>query len=407
MKKLKKTAAFGLAAAMCASMALPAFAGSTNVATAGGTTTFDKYLVMDESANVPVATFNYTIAAGTAKAYDVDGHEVQVLAGVGTPTISNGGAISFSASDTTILEANKEPNDLVKNLEEGQKYAKKTATVDFTGCSFPEPGIYRYVITESGTNQGVTNDSDLTRYLDVYVVNSAADENTDATTTLSVLGYVLHADDSVVGMGGDNGSDGTDPTGKKQGFTNTYATESLYISKTVKGNQASADKYFEITVDISDAVVGTVYGVNLTGADATSATNSATIAANSGKTNPAEITVGAGGKVTQKFYLQGGQYIEISGLAPGTQVSVVENEEDYQPSVEVSGDATANVEENGADVVINATTTEDNEVRLTNTRQGAIPTGVIVSFLPYAALIGLGVLGFAVTKNKKEEKPEA
>ena len=55
----------------------------------GGSTVFDKYLVMDQEANVPNASFTYTIEPGTAKNYDVDNKKVQVLAGVGTPTMTD------------------------------------------------------------------------------------------------------------------------------------------------------------------------------------------------------------------------------------------------------------------------------------------------------------------------------
>ena len=45
-------------------------------------TTFDKFLVMDQQANVPNATFTYTVTAGAAKDYNVEGKNFQVLAGV-------------------------------------------------------------------------------------------------------------------------------------------------------------------------------------------------------------------------------------------------------------------------------------------------------------------------------------
>lgn len=156
-----------------------------------------------------------------------------------------------------------------------------------------------YIVTESGTNQAVTNDADATRVVDVYV-NDASDNAEDRTVSidykLKIAGYVLHsnADDAPdVSLGENNGSTGSYVGTKSQGFTNSYDTSDIFIAKHVSGNQASRDKYFEFTVKITDAVPGTVYDVDLSDADATTKANAATITANEGKTNPATLTVGA------------------------------------------------------------------------------------------------------------------
>ena len=67
MKKGKKlNTASALSAVLMAGAimnAVPAFAATTPVA--GTTTTFDKYLVMKKNANVPNATFSYTVSIPT------------------------------------------------------------------------------------------------------------------------------------------------------------------------------------------------------------------------------------------------------------------------------------------------------------------------------------------------------
>lgn len=68
---------------MCCSM--PVMAAGTNYsAEIGGTktTSFDKYLVMDDEAEVPNVSFTYTVSSGTANSYTVDGKKFEVLAGV-------------------------------------------------------------------------------------------------------------------------------------------------------------------------------------------------------------------------------------------------------------------------------------------------------------------------------------
>ena len=173
---------------MTALMAATAFAGvGTPVLAAAGTnygttiegtktTTFDKFLVMDKQANVPNATFTYAVTAGNAKAYDVAGKKFQVLAGVDADKITMagvGGTAEAAAAANTIVFRQGDGSDThdttkdayVKDLAAGKKYALKTATLDFSAVQFTEPGVYRYIITEDGTNQGITNDADLHEFL--------------------------------------------------------------------------------------------------------------------------------------------------------------------------------------------------------------------------------------------------
>ena len=65
-------------------------AGSRYSSAIGGnkTTTFDKYLVMREGTEVPNASFQFTIAPGTAQSYDLASGKLEVLSGIGTPTIT-------------------------------------------------------------------------------------------------------------------------------------------------------------------------------------------------------------------------------------------------------------------------------------------------------------------------------
>ena len=402
--------AIALASAMTMSMGTPVFAlqlpnvpneYSTEI---GGTktTTFDKYLVMDEQAEVPNASFTYAVTAGAAKAYDVAGKKFAVLAGVDADKVTmagvgtkTAGTITYKPGDETLNDANA----LVKDYDNlTEKYAKKTATLDFSACRFTEPGIYRYIVTESGTNQAVTNDADATRVVDVYV-NDASGEGENK---LTIAGYVLHSSaDEDITLGENNGSTDTNVASKSQGFTNSYDTSDILISKMVSGNQASRDKYFEFTVNITDAVPGTVYDVDLSRADATTKTNAATITANEGKTNPATLTVGADGTVTQKFYLAHNQAIVIQGVAKDSKYKVTENAEDYKST---PADAIDNTEGRG-DATSGTVASQNIRTGYMNTRDGVIPTGVIMTVAPFAAVTLLGGAG-AVTMVMKKKKSE-
>ena len=364
-------------------------AGTDYSGTIGGTktTTFDKYLVMDADANVPNASFTYAITAGTAKAAG-DG-TLAILAGVDADKVTMSGVdtssantIAYTSNDST----SKDVNTLVKNYDNTtEKYAKKTATLDFSACAFTEPGIYRYIITESGTNQAITNDELLTRVVDVYVQDASDGDG----KKLEVAGYVLHTSES------DMKADGTDPDGKSQGFTNEYDTSDLTFRKEVSGNQASRDKYFEYTVEISGAVAGTVYDVDLTNADATSGTNAATIDANKSKTNPTSITVDENGTATAKFYLQHGQEIKICGIAKNTTYNVTENKEDYT--------STAAGVTNYTDSTNGKVASTDIKTSYLNERAGVIPTGVIMTVAPFVLVTLLAVAGMVIIKSHRRK----
>lgn len=373
------------------------FAAGTNYGTIEGTktTTFDKYLVMDSQANVPNAKFSYTVTAGAVKAYNVEGNKFQVLSGVDADKITMAGVgtttantIAYTPGDTT---ANDE-NTKVKNYDKTkEKYALKTATLDFSKVQFTEPGVYRYIITESGTNQAITNDANLTRVLDVYV----NDASTETEKKLTIAGYVLHASEDEITSGEDLGTTETNPEGKSQGFTNEYDTSDLTFKKEVAGNQASHDKYFKFTVKITDAVKGTVYTVDVAGADNQSGTNDATITENAGKENVKTMTVEEDGTISHDFYLQHGQEIKIQGIAKGSTYTVTENKEDYKSE--------AAAVENYKDPTTGTVASADLKTSYLNTRNGAIPTGVIMTVAPFAAVTLLGAAGMVTIKMRKKE----
>lgn len=427
------------------------------------TTAFDKYLVMDEGANVPNTTFEYTIRAGDERIYSLDNKTIQVYPGptpssivlsgtdvtdpADTTTGTNDFTVAFKQADTAsaVLFASKPDTDYVKNLTDGEKYVKKTITLSFANVEFDEPGVYRYIITEENTAaQGITYDSDSTRVLDVYVEDDGG--------TLKVSNYVLHATDATITMNDTTyGSDGEVITGsttetpadetsdyKSQGFTNDYSSYDLTFSKAVTGNQASKDKYFKFTLKIENAVAGTQFDVSYsepsTGASdnlnygnadqvikvgADGKPNRATTVISAETTQPPTLTVGSDGTVTQEFYLHHGQNIVVRGLALGTTYTIKENPEDYTPTGSVTGDTKTgdSATETGSDITFDVATyslsdtyiKDDAVAAFTNKRQGAIPTGVLLSVAAPAG-IGAAVLGgiifLAVKRSKKDDEDE-
>ena len=419
MKKrtIAKTGATMLTMAMLLNGTTVFAAGTNYGATIEGTktTTFEKYLLMDTQANVPNATFTYAVTAGNAKAYDVDGKKFQVLAGVDADKVTMAG-VGEGAEANKIVFKQGDGSDTrdtttdayVKDLTEGKKYALKTATLDFSKVQFTEPGVYRYIITEDGTNQAITNDADLTRVLDVYV-NDASTTDTDGNLTkkLTIAGYVLHSnenDEPDVAAGENFGSAGSYTDKKSQGFTNSYDTSDLTLRKEVTGNQASRDKYFEFTLNIDKAQPNTKYDVVIADADATSKTNAATISENAGKTNVTSITTGEDGKATAKFYLQHGQQVTVQGIAKDTTYALTENAEDYKSTANIATTPVVTIKEDTDSAGVNGTiASKDLTTGYLNTRDGVIPTGVIMTVAPFAAVTLLGAAGMVTIKMRKKE----
>ena len=383
----------------------------------GTSCNFNKYLIMDAGDSVPNATFSFTVAPGTARSADTaDNSVMQVLAGVGTPTIAD---VTFAPSDSTATAAGTNIDvartqedrtgtagtDTVQ-LDSGEKYATKQAAVDFSSVSFNEPGIYRYIITETANADhaaaGIIHDTDTDRVLDVYV--------TDNGGTLEVSAYVLHTDDEDVAIGNSMGSADVAAAGealedKTDGFTNEYTSKDLKVEKEVSGNQASRDKYFEFTVTATNVTDADSYVVSLAddndantndgSADAKSGTTAATIEANQDKTNPTTVT-GAQLKEGVKFYLHHNQSVVVRGLPLNANYTVTENAEDYASEVK-SGDT------NSGTIGTVAGENKMATAGFTNTRNGVIPTGVMLTVVPGVAIVAVALVGLIALKRKKDE----
>lgn len=380
----------------------------TEVTGTNNATTFEKYLVLDKNAEVPNVEFKFSIAPGEGK--PATDSTVAILPGVGNPVISNDGKAVFALGDTTILAGSPEASAAVQNLDANEKYAVKSLSIDFSGVTFTEPGIYRYIITEDTTDpiQGIIYDSDSTRVLDVYVVD-VTEDTPDAEKTLKIDAYILHANDGTLARGDNYGTADADNTlyvsgsdYKSRGYTNEYETYDLEFKKVVEGNQASKDKYFKFTLNISGAPKNMKFNVDISGAEATSGTNAATVTANENQTNVTSFTTDANGNAEVNFYLQHGQSISVQGLTKQTKWTVTEDNEDYKATVDVTGETTGIVKNENTAKDEDGITADTNVV-FTNTRKGTVPTGIMLSVAPFAVITLAGVGGLTVMLKKKNK----
>lgn len=362
-------------------------AGTTYAQVNGATTTFETTIYMRNTAKVPNITFKYAVTAGAAQAASAG--NLAVLGGndhvtsEGLPTIAD---ITFTAGEAKTTETS----------------IKKTGTVDFSGVKFMEPGVYRYVVTETGEAQGVTHEDkankqeDRIKALDVYVTD-------DGTGKLVVSGYVMHDNDTDKAAQLDETKKLDD---KDTNFEHLLTTSDVTLSKKVTGNQGSRDEYFKFTVNINGADNGTQYIVDLTNADA----ETKTTGVNTEKhTNPALLTAGTDGTITQDFWIQNDQSIKIQGLGGKTGYTVTEAENAYKTNIAVTGDATNEAENDIAAVVAKTVTdkavSKDTTVAYTNDKSGAVPTGIVMPIAGATSIMligGVGV-GYFILKNKKRE----
>ena len=430
-RSMKLLSAILVTTVMAGVLAIPvSAAGTTYTGITGPNATFDKYLLVNDDTNAPDLSFNYTVSA--APTVTPAAGQLPVYTTTDLPTVA---AVTFASSDTA------EATTLATNFNT----YKKTATVDFTGVTFTEPGVYRYYIDETETAiAGVVYDIDPTtpettdgdwatngsgyRTLDVYV-----EDNTTATAkTLKVTSFVMY-DGHITGAPADsnNATSGSalttttsvqapaDPqanvvTGatKTDRYVNFFDTYTITIGKEVTGNQGSKDKYFEFTLSLTSPVAGT-FTVDTTNADDTVPSNNATLAAYVGKTNNAPLTVEANTAKDFKFYLQDGQYITISGIPGGTKYTLTEEKEDYTSTNGITA-ALSTLNWDGTtgydaldDALSNTTGINANvHTGFTNDKQGIIPTGIILKMAPVAGIafiVVAGVIFFGVMSVKRKE----
>lgn len=442
---MRKEKALKIAAiALAATMASPYAAMAANYTTIKGTNcTFDKYLVEKQDAEVPNLTCKFTISYGQGLTYDVGGKKMEVYAPNsknvdnitrtdGMPALigdnskatdQNRAYVTFAPGDPTTEESARKAGQTIAFMTKAtsdEKFAKHTVTVDFSGVTFKEPGIYRYIIKEqSEARQGVTHDSNA-RTLDVYV--------TDKNGTLAVSSYVLHTGADAPAANATMGSQDatkksdyalpTDVADKSSGFTNQYLTHDLTFRKEVTGNQGSKDKYFKFHVGVgSDAsqtvVPGDRFRVIMTNAETAPAANAASVykAADMATANqatpkdektPVEFLTGQQLLSGYDFYLKDGQEIMIQGITDNAKYTVTETPEDYKQNKNITADVASNKTAYADPVTDNLK--KDVLTGYTNTRDGIIPTGVTMNLLPFILMAGgviAGITFVSVSAKKR------
>lgn len=329
--------------------------------------TFKKVLEVNKAnVTVPNVTFDFSITGGTE---------------VAVGELTNGGTVT---GNPTITKPAFETTDTFTDNK-----ISKDVTIDFSGVDFSKPGVYRYTITENktgageGTNQkdntvdGIANDTNNTRYLDVYVEQAVV----EGVNTNKVAYCVMSTEEETL-----TSSEGkVTYDNKTDNFTNKYDVYDLTLEKKVEGSQGDRNKDFTFTVELTD-----ITGANIT--------------VTKGETT---ITATETGKYT--ITLKNGESATLKNLPKGAKYTITESDNDgYTVSATANGD-TDGFDANIKDVAKDTNgLTNDTTVTYTNTKDGLIPTGVLLT-VGAPAVLGIAAVGGILTisiKNKKRNEED-
>ena len=345
--------------------------------------TFTKTIAIPDGASVPTIEYTYAVTAGSA----IAGTEstMNIYAG-NDPDRTNGVIpsalnIAFSSADNGSIAENK---------------IVKSATLDFSGTRYFAPGVYRYVITETGDVSGVTEAADRTFACDVYVM--------DDNGLLKIGGYIIHTDETSGAAKSDTSVVLDD---KIEGLTATFEAKNLTVNKIVSGNQGIRDEYFPFTINFTGATPNSTINVDLSGADAVTVR---TLFNEETHTNPATVSIGADGTGTAEFWLKNGQAVTFQGMNNSAGYSIRESENTgdtgYTTSIATTGDMDGVTTDDTAKTTSDTGITADTTVVYTNTTGGVVPTGLFMTIGGATAITLIGVVGVTVMLRKKKDDEE-
>ena len=388
----------------------------------------------DTTISAPTISYPYTVTAGAAgkDIYDnEDNHATGASAHVLTKAgILIGLKINNVAGTTGTISWS--PAETITASSAGYKNTK-SLEIDFSEVAFNGAGVYRYVITEGTPTSYVSSgvvDGTITavRYLDVYVKEVQPVTN---PVTYEIYGFVCFCNDNSIDGRDTPALDTPADAVKTEGFVagtngtaDSYYTYNLTIAKTLVGDNLMNSHQFPFSLDFVNATVtddvlplvtnsGTSTMPTLAAGDINGMDQDGTNLkiANGGSVTFTGIPVGTTVTINEKNDVTGTVYTAYTtgGTTNNAQANAKAINPDEWTSA-VTGWTTVTALQTTADDIETAAT-ENMTVTFTNTLLTISPTGVVMRVAPFAAILGAGVLLFAVsrryTKKNGEEVGEA
>lgn len=411
------------------------------------------YFYNDQGADVyePNIKYTFTITPATVGSATVTESEAN---GGSSAAVKAGDMRAFGASDATTSVSRdvlfSSNHAIVSGVTSSGKGVTKGNSFTFTGTAITSeenvktPGIYRYVITEttSGTKASVgivePTGYDKTLILDVYVDNTgkvtgAVIHDPDDETGDKEDGNVTSDTKKTTGFGGgedptgeETPKDNNDPQGQKTGTTtvvpddaktkeDTYTTYNFGVSKKVTGDMGDKSNNFPFTIKVENSISGAVYsyfdadksaslsysadGVKKTSA----ATDSYSDALKDGETIfvkgvPSSTTANLSVTVTETNNTA--DTYKVNAKLDSDYLKVNNTQTAEGTTVDVAKDATAAAETKGIK------TAKANVFEFTNKLDSVSPTGVVLRFAPYLAILAAGVAIFFIALGKRRKSEE-
>lgn len=304
--------------------------------------------------NNPITnTFTYTVTA--------DGSNP-----TGASNIPSGGTVVFDGSETPTSNT-----------------VTETGTIDFSSATFTHPGVYKYTITETASSNS-TYPVDNTEYTVEITVQNTNTASPDGENFTAYLFLKDSSEQKVAQAEYTSAADQSD-------FAH------VVLNKHVTGGDADVTDYFPYTVSLYAAGTYTINGLTA-GVSCGGSTQAATATLSGGSTSTpstATICLKHGDSVTI------GYENSLNTIPTGTRIDIVETPGTYTPSYTVNGGSSVSSASLSNHTLTNGTTT----VAYTNNKASTVPTGVILTIIPYVLLVIVSVGGTVLYMNMKDKKP--
>lgn len=256
-----------------------------------------------------------------------------------------------------------------------------TSTASFDSMQFTKPGIYHFTMSEVDPDGSIKPGGE--KYdIDVLVVWDG-----NNTKIQSITAKEQQDSEKKVGS---------------LDFTNTQLEgKALKLNKVVTGTAAPKNKEFTFTVTITNAPATYTYDAG----DAVEVTAGEGTTVSTGS----KTVKGTDGNINLTVKLKAGENFDIEGLPQTAKYTVVESDTDSDTNSDYEGTTietnvdgnTTKTEKSKTDLTAKGELSGDTALTYTNDYSANTVTGMVMSYLPYIALIAFAGVGIALVVKRR------